>query len=232
MSKRLFADPEFLAVPVVGENSLYPVHRIFCVGRNYVDHAKEMGVEVDREAPFYFLKSPLSLVPNGDTIPYPPGTANFHYEMEFVVIMGKKLFKASQDEAMDAIFGYATGLDMTRRDLQLKARDKGRPWDFGKDFEKAAVMSPITRAASFGEIGAQPIRLEVDGAVRQNATLADLVWSVPELISDLSHYYHLQPGDVVFTGTPAGVGAVMPGQVLRGTVEGLEGVNLQIGAAE
>ncbi len=232
MSKRLFADPEFLAVPVVGEDSLYPVHRIFCVGRNYVDHAKEMGVEVDREAPFYFLKSPLSLVPNGDTIPYPPGTANFHYEMEFVVIMGKKLFKASQDEAMDAIFGYATGLDMTRRDLQLKARDKGRPWDFGKDFEKAAVLSPITRAASFGEIGAQPIRLEVDGAVRQNATLADLVWSVPELISDLSHYYHLQPGDVVFTGTPAGVGAVMPGQVLRGTVEGLEGVNLQIGAAE
>src|SRR5690606_22055801 len=132
----------------------------------------------------------------------------------------------------DAIFGFATGLDMTRRDLQLKARAKGRPWDFGKDFEKAAVLSPITRAEAFGSIGEQSIWLEVDGEVRQNATLADLVWSVPELLSDLSHYYHLQPGDVIFTGTPAGVGAVTPGQVLRGGVDGLETIHLTIAAAE
>lgn len=232
MSKRLFADPVFPSVPVLGEDSLYPVHRIFCVGRNYADHAKEMGVEVDREAPFYFLKSPLSLVPNGDSIPYPPGTADFHYEMEFVVIMGKPLFKASKQATLDAIFGFATGLDMTRRDLQLKARAKGRPWDLGKDFEKAAVLSPITRAETFGSIAEQSIWLEVDGELRQNATLADLVWSVPELLSDLSHYYHLQPGDVIFTGTPAGVGAVTPGQTIRGGVDGLADIHLTIAAAE
>lgn len=232
MSKRIFSDPSFPAVPVMGEDRLYPVHRIFCVGRNYVEHAKEMGVEVDREAPFYFLKHPLSLVANGETIPYPPGTQDFHHEMEFVVAIGKPLFKASKDGILDAVYGYATGLDMTRRDLQLKARAKGRPWDFGKDFEKAAVLSPITKAADFGDIGEQSIWLEVDGEVRQNATLADLVWSVPELLSDLSHYYHLQPGDVIYTGTPAGVGAVTPGQVLRGGVDGLETVNLTIGAPE
>lgn len=232
MSKRIFPDPSFPAVPVMGGDGLYPVHRIFCVGRNYVEHAKEMGVEVDREAPFYFLKHPLSLVANGQTIPYPPGTQDFHHEMEFVVAIGKPLFKASKDGILDAVYGYATGLDMTRRDLQLKARAKGRPWDFGKDFEKAAVLSPITKAADFGDIGEQSIWLEVDGEVRQNATLADLVWSVPELLSDLSHYYHLQPGDVIYTGTPAGVGAVTPGQVLRGGVDGLETINLTIGAPE
>jgi fumarylpyruvate hydrolase len=232
MSNRLFADPVFPTVPVMGEDDVYPVHRIFCVGRNYAEHAKEMGVEVDREAPFYFLKHPLSLVGNGETIPYPPGTENFHYEMEFVVIIGKPLFKAPKDGVMDAVFGYATGLDMTRRDLQLNARGKGRPWDFGKDFENSAVLSPITRADAFGAVGEQSIWLEVDGQTRQKASLADLVWSVPELLSDLSHYYHLQPGDVIYTGTPAGVGAVTPGQVLRGGVDGLETIHLTIGAAE
>lgn len=232
MSNRLFADPAFPAVAVEGSENAYPVHRIFCVGRNYVDHAKEMGVEVDREAPFYFLKHPLSLVENGETIPYPPGTGNFHYEMEFVVIIGKPIFKANPQEAIEAVFGYATGLDMTRRDLQLKAREKGRPWDLGKDFERSAVLSAITPAEKFGAIGAQAIWLKVDGETRQDATLADLVWTVPELVSDLSHYYHLRPGDVIFTGTPAGVGAVVAGQSLHGGIDGLDDIRLVIGAAE
>lgn len=232
MTKRLFDSPEFPAVPVVGEDSSYPVHRIFCVGRNYADHAKEMGFEVDREAPFYFLKHALALVPSGATVPYPPGTQNLHHEMEFVVALGAPLFRAGRDEVMQAVFGYATGLDMTRRDLQLKAREKGRPWDFGKDFEQSAVLSPITRAAAFGEIEDQRIWLEMDGTIRQEAKLSDLVWSVPELLADLSQYYHLQAGDVIYTGTPAGVGAVEPGSRLRGGVDGLAEVELSVGPAE
>jgi fumarylpyruvate hydrolase len=230
MTKRLFESPEFPAVPVVGEDSSYPVHRIFCVGRTYLDHAKEMGVEVDREAPFYFLKHALALVPSGATISYPPGTQNLHHEMEFVVVIGAPLFRASKDEVMDAVFGYATGLDMTRRDLQLKARDKGRPWDFGKDFEQSAVLSPITRVAEFGDIADQRIWLEMDGQIRQDAKLSDLVWSVPEILADLSHYYHLQPGDVIYTGTPAGVGPVEPGNSLRGGVDGLSDIELTVAA--
>jgi len=229
---KLFKDPKFPTVPVQGSSSLYPVHRIFCVGRNYADHAREMGVELDRDAPFYFLKSPLSLVPNGSTIPYPPGTTNFHHEMELVVLIGAPLFRASQDKVMAAVFGCASGLDMTRRDLQLKARDKGQPWDFGKNFERSAVLSAITPAAKFGPIAEQRIWLEVDGQVRQDSKLADLVWSVPELLSDLSHYYHLQPGDVIFTGTPAGVSAVVAGNRLRGGIDGLEDVLLNISPAE
>lgn len=232
MTKLLFERAIAPTVPVVGEDSAYPVNRIFCVGRNYVEHAREMGVEVDREAPFYFLKHAQALVPSGAIVPYPPGTQNLHHEMEFVVVIGAPLFRAPADRVMDAVFGYATGLDMTRRDLQLRAREKGRPWDFGKDFEQSAVLSPITRAAAFGEIGQQRIWLELDGQMRQDAKLSDLVWSVPELLSDLSHYYHLQPGDVVYTGTPAGVGAVAPGNRLRGGVDGLADVELTVAPAE
>lgn len=232
MSQRLFPSPDFPAVPVVGEDALFPVHRIFCVGRNYADHAKEIGSEVDREAPFYFLKGAYALVESGATVPYPPGTENLHHEIEFVVAIGKPLFRASRDAAMAAVLGYATGLDMTRRDLQNKAKDQGRPWDFGKNFETGAVLSPITRATAFGEIGRQRIWLEVDGTVRQQSTLSEMVWSVPDILADLSRYYHLQPGDVIYTGTPAGVGAVAPGNVLRGGVDWLAGIELTIGAAE
>lgn len=232
MTKLLFERAISPTVGVVGEDSEYPVNRIFCVGRNYAEHAKEMGFEVDREAPFYFLKHARAMVPSGATIPYPPGTRNLHHEMEFVVALGAPLFRAGRDEAMEAVFGYATGLDMTRRDLQLKAREKGRPWDFGKDFEQSAVLSPITRAAAFGEIADQRIWLEMDGTIRQDSKLSDLVWSVPELLADLSQYYHLQPGDVIYTGTPAGVGAVEPGSHLRGGVDGLAEIELTVGPAE
>jgi fumarylpyruvate hydrolase len=228
----LFASPEFPTVPVNGETAEYPVHRIFCVGRNYAAHAAEMGVEVDREAPFYFTKSALMTEQSGATVPYPPGTDNFHYEMELVIAIGAPIFKADSATAAKAIYGYACGLDMTRRDLQLAARAKQRPWDLGKDVEQSAVFAPITRAAEVPAIGPQRIHLEVNGEVRQDARLDDLIWKVEEIVSHLSRYYHLAPGDLIMTGTPAGVGAVVAGDVITGGIDGLDPVKLTIGAAE
>jgi fumarylpyruvate hydrolase len=212
--------------------SLYPVHRIFCVGRNYAEHAKEMGVEVDREAPFYFLKDAQAIVPSGSTIPYPPGTDNFHYEMELVIAIGVTVFKASAGEAAAAIWGYGCGLDMTRRDLQLAARAKQRPWDLGKNFEKSAVMAELSAVQTVGAIGPQRIVLKVNDTVRQDARLSDLVWSPVEIVVHLSQYYHLAPGDLIYTGTPAGVGPVVAGDRIRGEIEGLAPVELSVGAAE
>ena len=228
----LFSSPEFHRLPVRGEAATYPVHRIFCVGRNYVEHAKEMGLEVDREAPFYFLKSPLAAVESGRTLAYPPGTSNFHYEIELVVAIGRPAFRIEVDQALSVVYGYAAGLDMTRRDLQLDARAKGRPWDLGKDFEQSAVIGEIAKAHELGSIGPQRIHLAVNGSTRQDANLCDLVWSVPEIISHLSRYYHLEPGDLIFTGTPAGVGPVIAGDVIQGEIDGLAPVSLTIGAAE
>lgn len=228
----LFPAPALPLVPVVGSSALYPVHRIFCVGRNYAEHAKEMGHEVDREAPFFFTKPATAIVPSGAVIAYPPGTANYQYEMELVVALGAPAFRVPEATARDTVFGYACGLDMTRRDLQLDARAKGRPWDLGKAFEQSAVIAALTPAAAFGAVGPQRIALTVDSAVRQEAHLSDLVWTVAELVSHLSKYYHLVPGDLIYTGTPAGVGAVSPGAELEGTIDGLSPVRLTIGAAE
>jgi fumarylpyruvate hydrolase len=231
MSNRLFASPDYPAVPTA-DGSLYPVHRIFCVGRNYVEHAKEMGFEVDREAPFYFLKDAQALVPSGATIPYPPGTENFHYEMELVMAIGAPAFRVSADAAAAAIWGYGCGLDMTRRDLQLSSRAKQRPWDFGKNFEKSAVMAALAPAAAFGTVGPQRIMLSVNGETKQDAHLSDLVWSSVEIVAHLSRFYHLVPGDLIYTGTPAGVGPVVAGDRIHGEIDGLSPVDLVIGAAE
>lgn len=230
--KTLFGSPSYPAVAVDGEDAAYPVHRIFCVGRNYAEHAKEMGVEVDREAPFYFLKDAQAIVQSGSSVPYPSGTSNYHYEMELVMAIGKPVFRASAEEAKSAIYGYAAGLDMTRRDLQLDARAKQRPWDLGKNFEKSAVIASIAKAANVGEIGPQRIRLSVGGTVKQDAHLADLVWSPVEIVAHLSKFYHLAPGDLIYTGTPAGVGAVVTGDQIHGEIDGLAPVTLTIGAAE
>jgi fumarylpyruvate hydrolase len=232
MTELLFPAPEPVTVPLRDEDTAFPVTRIFCVGRNYADHAKEMGHEVDREAPFYFTKSPAHLIPSGMSIPYPPGTADFHHEMEFVVAIGAPGFRVAAAEAMGLVLGYASGLDMTRRDLQGVAKDKRRPWDTGKDFENAAVIGPITRAGAFGAPGPQAISLHLNGKPVQQARLSDMVWPVPELIAHLSTLYHLRPGDLIFTGTPAGVGPVASGDRLRGEVEGLAPVELTIGDAE
>ena len=230
--RKLFEVPATPVVPVAGEEAGFPVHRIFCVGRNYAAHASEMGFEVDREAPFYFTKPASAIVATGSTVPYPPGTKNFHHEMEFVIAIGAPAFRVSVEDAMNAVFGYAAGLDMTRRDLQLQSREKGRPWDFGKAFEQSAVISDITPAARFGEIGPQRIWLKVGDEIRQDAHLSDLIWSVPEIVSHLSGYYHLVPGDLIYTGTPAGVGPVKPGDVLTGGIDGLADIALTIGKPE
>jgi fumarylpyruvate hydrolase len=227
----LFDLPERPSVPVLGEQASFPVHRIFCVGRNYAAHAAEMGLSVVKDTPFYFTKTPSAVFPSGGTAPYAPGTDNYHYEMELVVAIGAPAFRISEADAMSVVFGYACGFDMTRRDLQAAARDQAHPWDFAKDFENAAVMAPITKAADFAVTG-QRIQLQQNGAVKQDAVLSDMIFNVAELISYLSRFYHLRAGDLLYTGTPAGVGPVAPGDKLVGTIKGLTPVELTIGAAE
>ena len=217
------------AVPVSGEAALYPVRRVFCVGRNYAGHAREMGSDPTREPPFYFSKSPDCLVPGGGTIAYAPATANLHHEIELVVALGQPVFQVTPDVAAGAVFGHAVGLDMTRRDLQFAARDKGRPWDLGKSFEQSAPITPIIRGSAPILQGA--ISLEVNGEIRQKGDIADMIWSVPEIIAHLSQYYHLGLGDLIYTGTPEGVGPVLPGDRLLGRVEGLGELAVTIGPA-
>jgi fumarylpyruvate hydrolase len=231
MMDHVITAPEQPTVPVLGQSGRYPVRRIFCVGRNYAEHAAEMGNEVDREAPFYFTKSAHALVASGSAVPYPPGTQDFHHEMELVVALKGPLFRATPEVAMAAVFGYASGLDMTRRDLQAAAKDKRRPWDTGKDFENSAVITALTPARDWAP-GDQPITLSVNGAARQAGKISDMVWSVPEILCHLSTLYHLQPGDLIYTGTPAGVGEVVAGDQISGAIAGLETVTLSILAAE
>lgn len=228
----LFEIPAQPQIPVNGESDTYPVNRIFCVGRNYAAHAAEMGHEPDREAPFYFTKTPSAIQHTGGSIPYPPGTSDYHFEMELVVALGAPVFRTTPEAAAEAIYGYACGMDMTRRDRQQDGKDKRRPWDLGKDFEHAAVIAPITKAAAFGPLSGKRIALTCDGKIVQDAVLDDLIHGVPEVIAHLSGYYHLGPGDLIYTGTPAGVGPVVAGQTLEGTIDGLDPVTLAIGDPE
>lgn len=227
MSDTLFPPRPTPVVPVRGAPG-FPVARIFCVGRNYAAHALEMGNEVDREAPFYFTKSAHAVLLSGHDMPYPPRTQDLHHEMELVVAIGATARDIAAADAMDAVAGYACGLDMTRRDLQAQAKDKRRPWDVGKDFENAAIIAPITPADQVGPLDGLPIRLTVNGDVTQDAHLSDMIWSVPEIIADLSTLYTLQPGDLIMTGTPAGVGPVVAGDVLHGTIGDLDPVQTWI----
>jgi fumarylpyruvate hydrolase len=225
----LFPPPSTKSIPVQGDRRHYPVNRIFCVGRNYVEHAKEMGIPVDREKPFYFLKSAAHFQNSGKSIPYPGGTTNFHYEVELVVAIGKRVFNGDAKKARAAVFGFAVGLDMTRRDLQLSERAHQRPWDLGKDVEHSAIVSRITKAKEFGAVGPQRIHLALNGDVKQDAVLDDLVWKVEEIITHLSKFYHLGPGDLIMTGTPAGVGPVVPGDKITGGIDGLDPISIKIG---
>ena len=233
MPDYLFPPAPVRTVSVIGQAALFPVNRIFCVGRNYEAHAAEMGGSVDREAPWYFTKSPAQAVcPSGSVIPYPPGTANYHHEMELVLALGAPVFRASLTQAQAAIFAYGCGLDMTRRDRQQEAKDNRRPWDVSKDFEDSAVLGALTPAANLPSLARRRIHLAVNGVIRQDATLDDLVWSPAEVVAHLSHLYHLAPGDLIMTGTPAGVGAVGAGDVITGGIDGLDPVSLTIAAAE
>lgn len=233
----LFNPPPVPSLPVRGRAERFPVNRIFCVGRNYHAHAVEMGRPVDKsvEQPFYFTKSPQTLVDSGATVAYPPRTANYHFEMELVVAIGKAGFRVGAAQAHTLVYGYAAGLDMTRRDLQLVARDKGRPWDTGKDIEQGAVCADLEPLPG-GVIEGGAIALEVNGVTKQRSDVAKLIWNVREIIADLSTYYHLQPGDLIYTGTPEGVGAVVPGDHITGQVDlgaaGVSHVALTIGPAE
>jgi fumarylpyruvate hydrolase len=229
----LWNPPPVRSLPVRGTDERLPVNRVFCAGRNYHAHAVEMGRPVDKnvEVPFYFTKSPHTLVESGATVPYPPQTQNFHYEMELVLVIGKAGFRVPQAEAASVIYGYACGLDMTRRDLQLVARDKGRPWDLGKDIEHGSVVSEIVPMPG-KVIDSGALELKVNGQTKQHSDVGRLIWSIPELIADLSKYYHLEPGDLIFTGTPEGVGPVVAGDRIEGSVEGVGTITLNVGSAE
>jgi len=234
MTHYTFAPAPVFSLPVVGAEARFPVKRIFCVGRNYHAHAVEMGRPVDKSTmkPFYFLKDASALVESGATVPYPAGTSNYHFEMELVVAIGAEGFRVQESDAASLIYGYAAGLDMTRRDLQLVARDQGRPWDLGKNFEKSAVCTPIVPQGQLGVLQAGAIALQVNGTAKQTADLSQLIWNIPELLADLSQYYHLQPGDLIYTGTPEGVGAVVSGDLITGQIEQVGSVQLTIAAAE
>jgi fumarylpyruvate hydrolase len=226
----LWHPPAVPSLPICGRSERLPIHRIFCVGRNYHAHAVEMGRPVDKsvEVPFYFTKSPDTLVQSGATVAYPPGTRNYHYEMELVVVVGKPGFRLTEASAPDVIYGYACGLDMTRRDLQLIARDKGRPWDLGKDIEQGSVVGEVVPIpGTVLERGA--IELRVNGVTKQASDLDKLIWNIREQLGDLSKYYHLQPGDLIFTGTPEGVGPVVAGDRIEGSVQGVGQIALNIG---
>ena len=230
----VFNPPAVTSLPVIGLSERFPVHRVYCVGRNYEEHAKEMGF-TGREPPFFFLKPADAVVPveagTTGTMAYPSLTSNLHHEIELVVAIGKAGFRIAAEQAHEYIYGYACGLDMTRRDLQLVARDKGRPWDLGKDVEQSSVASEIVpMPGKVIESGA--IELSVNGQIKQQSNIDKLIWNIREIIADLSLFYHLQPGDLIYTGTPEGVGPVVAGDKITGRVEGVGEIALNVGAAE
>ena len=223
---------EIPSVPVVGTSQRFPVRHIYCVGRNYAEHAKEMGGDATKEPPFFFTKAADSIVPvvapEVGRIRYPLATTNFHHEMELVVAIGKAGANVAVENANDYVFGYAVGFDMTRRDLQNEMREKKRPWDIGKSFAQAAPIAPLHPVAQTGLLSRGAITLDVNGVRRQTGDLSDMIWDVPHTLAFLSRYYELMPGDLVFSGTPSGVGAVVKGDRLEGRIEGLTPLTIVI----
>jgi fumarylpyruvate hydrolase len=220
--------PPVVAVPVMGTQALFPVHRIYCVGRNYAAHAIEMGHDPDREAPFFFEKNPDTLVLGGDDFPYPPRSTNVHHEIELVVAISRGGSDIPVERALDHVFGYAVGLDMTRRDLQDECKKAGRPWEIAKAFEHSAPMSDIVPASRIGHPDRGAIRLRVNGDKRQEGDLNQMIWKVPEMIAYLSGLFALQPGDLIMSGTPSGVGPVVRSDLLEGEVEGVGRLQVRV----
>jgi fumarylpyruvate hydrolase len=227
----VFDPPAIVALPVAGSRNRFPVHRIYCVGRNYVEHAKEMGF-TGREPPFFFMKpaDAIVYVPEGETgeMPYPSVTADLHHEIELVVAIGKGGRDIRAADAAAHIFGYAVGLDMTRRDLQGEAKKQGRPWDVGKGFDHSAPIGPIHPAAQVGDVARAAIALSVNGQVRQSSDVSKLIWNIGETIEHLSRLWELQPGDLIFSGTPEGVAAVKAGDLMEGTVAGVGTLKVKV----
>ena len=217
-----------VSLPILDTADLFPVHRIYCVGRNYAAHAVEMGHDPDREAPFFFQKNPDNLVSDGGEFPYPALSNDVQHEIELVVALQSGGVEIATDSALDHVFGYAVGLDMTRRDLQGEMKRQGRPWEIGKAFEHSAPCSAITPASSIGHPQDGTISLQRNGALCQSGDLAQMIWKVPEIICELSRYFLLVPGDLIFTGTPAGVGPVLPGDTLDGVINGVGSLSVTV----
>jgi fumarylpyruvate hydrolase len=228
-SRYIFAPHPLPTLPIRGSDKLFPVHRIYCVGRNYAEHAIEMGHDPTREAPFFFQKNPDTLVPSGGTFPYPDATKDVHHELEMVVALKSGGKDIAQDKALSHVFGYAVGLDMTRRDLQGEAKKLGRPWEVGKAFESAAPCSEIVPASVIGHPAQGAVWLKINGEPRQKGDLNQLIWKVPEMIAYLSGLFELRAGDLIFSGTPAGVGPVKRGDVLHGGVDGVGELKVTVG---
>ncbi|MFC5698800.1 fumarylacetoacetate hydrolase family protein [Pseudomonas sp. GCM10022186] len=220
------------SLPVAGSDARFPVRRVYCVGRNYAAHAREMGFDPDREPPFFFCKPADAVVPVADgqtlELPYPAETSNYHYEIELVAAIGKGGRDIPEERANEHVWGYAVGLDMTRRDLQMKMREMGRPWEIGKAFDASAPIAPLHPASTIGHPSSAGIWLQVDGADRQRSDIDKLIWSVPETIAYLSRFFELQPGDLIMTGTPEGVGPVVAGELMTGGVDGLGEIRVRV----
>ena len=218
-----------VTLPVVGEDARFPVRRIYCVGRNYLDHIREMKEADERDPPFFFQKPTDAIVHDGAVVPYPPGTQDFQFEVELLVAIGRGGSKISVQSAETHIFGYAIGIDLTRRDLQRDAAKRGLPWEMGKSFDHSAPCSSIHRIETTGPIHKGSIGLSVNGTVRQNGDIGQMIWNVPEIIAQLSKQYELYSGDVIFTGTPAGVGPLRPGDDIKCSIERLGVFGIRIG---
>ena len=216
-------------LPVQGSDKLFPIHRIYCVGRNYAEHAIEMGHDPSKEPPFFFQKNPDNVIEAGQTFPYPPLTNDLHFEIELIVALGKGGANISTAKALEHVFGYAVGLDMTRRDLQNEAKNLQRPWEVGKAFERSAPIGEIIRASEIGHPDQGEIWLDVDGKRRQTGNLNQLIWKVPEVIQHLSALFELAAGDLIMSGTPAGVGAVKKGEMMHGHVDGVGDIKVPVG---
>lgn len=216
-----------ITVPIAGSDQVFPVHRVYCVGKNYAAHVREMGSSPERDPPCFFMK-PADAVTLDSKVPYPPGTKNYHYETELVLAIGKSGRNIPASAALGHIFGYAIGFDMTRRDLQMASGGLGHPWDTGKGFDYSAPLAPIVPAAKHGHPDTGHIALRVNGELRQDADLSDLIWKPAEIVAELSRLFFLQPGDLIFTGTPAGVGPVLPGDRLVATIDGLGTLAVEI----
>ena len=225
MTTYAFAPPPTVGVPITGSSELFPVRRVYCVGRNYAEHAREMGFDPDREPPFFFQKPTDSVIPVSPDqvldLPYPSQTGNYHYEIELVAAIGAAGKDIDIAQASRHVFGYAVGLDMTRRDLQMQMRQMGRPWEIGKAFDQSAPIGPLYRAAQVNKLEQAAIWLQVNGKDVQRSRIDRLIWSVSEVIAHLSRYFELQPGDLIYTGTPEGVGPVLPGDLMRGGIDEL-----------
>ncbi len=220
--------PAVTSLPVIGGDSRFPVRRIYCVGRNYAAHAREMGHDPDREPPFFFTKPADTIVPSGSTIPYPLATRDLHHEIELVVALGKGGANIPAAQALDCIYGYAVGIDLTRRDLQGEAKKLARPWCAGKAFDRSAPCTAIRPASEIGHPDHGRIWLAVNGELRQEGDLNQLIWNIPEMIEYLSGLFELAPGDLILTGTPAGVGAVASGDSITGGVDGVSEIEIHI----